>query len=52
MSLVDKPLSKGKREVSLSAFAYIFSEMIQYCQVRLPRVPAARACPFRARVQE
>ena len=33
-SILDKSLSRGKQEVSLSAFALLFSEMVQYCQSR------------------
>ncbi len=32
-SILDKSLSRGKQEVSLSAFALLFSETVQYCQV-------------------
>jgi hypothetical protein len=35
VNLMDKPLSKGKAEVSLSAFAYLFSELVQYSQTRV-----------------
>ena len=35
-SILDKSLSKGKQEVSLSAFALLFSETVQYCQVSVP----------------
>ena len=28
--LVDQPMSSGRGEVSLSAFAFLFSEMVQY----------------------
>jgi len=31
-SILDRPLSRGKQEVALSAFALLFSEMIQYSQ--------------------
>lgn len=31
-SILDKPLSRGKGEVSLSCFALLFSEVVQYCQ--------------------
>ncbi|PPD89975.1 hypothetical protein GOBAR_DD13073 [Gossypium barbadense] len=34
-NILEKPLSKGKQEVSLSAFAFLFSELIQYNQTRL-----------------
>lgn len=37
-SILDKPMSKGTTQVSLSAFSYIFSEMVQYCQQRVDAV--------------
>ena len=36
--ILDKSLSKGKQEVSLSTFALLFSEMIQYSQNRVKSV--------------
>jgi trafficking protein particle complex subunit 5 len=39
MSPMDKPLSRGKGEVSLSAYALLFSEIVQYCQNRVYTVP-------------
>jgi len=33
-SILDKSLSRGKQEVSLSAYALLFSEMVQYAQTR------------------
>ncbi|XP_053604677.1 trafficking protein particle complex subunit 5 [Plodia interpunctella] len=33
-SILDKPLSKGKGEISLSVYALLFSEIVQYCQNR------------------
>ncbi|KAJ3641090.1 hypothetical protein Zmor_027610 [Zophobas morio] len=38
-SILDKPLSRGKGEVSLSCFALLFSEVVQYCQNRSHTVP-------------
>eukprot|EP00026_Physarum_polycephalum_P019239 Phypoly_transcript_21156.p1 GENE.Phypoly_transcript_21156~~Phypoly_transcript_21156.p1 ORF type:complete len:192 (+),score=11.20 Phypoly_transcript_21156:47-622(+) len=38
LNIVDRPLSRGKSEVSLSAFAYLFSELIQYTQNRVSHV--------------
>lgn len=38
-SILDKPLSKGKGEVSLSCFALLFSEVVQYCQNKSQTVP-------------
>jgi len=35
VNIVDRPLSKGKTEINLSSFAFLFSEMIQYCQDRI-----------------
>ncbi|KAK9816644.1 hypothetical protein WJX72_003250 [[Myrmecia] bisecta] len=37
-SLVDRPLVKAKAEVSLSAFAFFFSELVQYCQTKVSNV--------------
>lgn len=31
-NIIDRQLPKGKQEVSLSAFAFLFSEIIQYYQ--------------------
>ena len=38
-SILDKSLSRGKQEVSLSAYALLFSEIVQYCQSRSSTVP-------------
>lgn len=38
-SILDKPLSKGKGEISLSCFALLFSEVVQYCQNKSHTVP-------------
>nr|CAG4646678.1 EOG090X0H7V [Macrothrix elegans] len=38
-TILDRSLSKGKSEVSLSAFALLFSEIVQYCQNRVATVP-------------
>lgn len=38
-SILDKSLSKGKGEVSLSCFALLFSELVQYCQNRVYTIP-------------
>jgi len=38
-SILDKSLSRGKQEVSLAAFALLFSETVQYCQSRATTVP-------------
>jgi len=37
--ILDKALSKGKGEVSISCFALLFSELVQYCQNRSVSVP-------------
>mmetsp|Transcript_9182 Transcript_9182/g.21050 ORF Transcript_9182/g.21050 Transcript_9182/m.21050 type:complete len:152 (-) Transcript_9182:14-469(-) len=34
-TIVDRPMPKGKTEVSLSSFCFLFSEMVQYCQNRI-----------------
>lgn len=39
LSILDKPLSKGKGEVSLSCFALLFSEVVQYCQNKSTTLP-------------
>ncbi|PRW33865.1 Trafficking particle complex subunit 5 [Chlorella sorokiniana] len=36
--IVDKPFRPGKQEVALSAFAYLFSELVQYCQSRVSNI--------------
>ncbi|GBG80615.1 hypothetical protein CBR_g31075 [Chara braunii] len=38
LNVVDRPIGKGKNEVSLSAFAFLFSELVQYCQTRVDNV--------------
>jgi len=35
LNILDRPLSKGKYEVSLSAYALLFSEIVQYYQSRV-----------------
>ncbi|KAF8393059.1 hypothetical protein HHK36_021300 [Tetracentron sinense] len=37
-NVLDKPLSKGKQEVSLSAFALLFSELVQYNQTQVDNI--------------
>lgn len=34
-NILERPLTRPKTEVSLSAFALLFSEMVQYCQSRV-----------------
>jgi len=38
-TILDRSLSRGKQEVSLAAFALLFSETVQYCQARSSTVP-------------
>lgn len=38
-NILDKPLSRGKGEVSSSCFALFFSEVVQYCQAKVYTVP-------------
>eukprot|EP01134_Creolimax_fragrantissima_P000532 CFRG0532T1 len=38
-NILDRPLNKNKNEVSLSTFAFLFSEIIQYCQGRVESIP-------------
>merc|ERR550532_3784395 len=38
-TILDKSLSRGKQAVSLTAFALLFSETVQYCQARSSTVP-------------
>lgn len=42
-SILDKSLSRGKQEVSLAAFALLYSETVQYCQARSNTVPELQA---------
>ncbi|EGG13846.1 hypothetical protein DFA_11607 [Cavenderia fasciculata] len=35
VNIVDRPLPKGKTEINLSSFAFLFSEIIQYSQDRI-----------------
>ncbi|XP_022635138.1 trafficking protein particle complex subunit 5 isoform X2 [Vigna radiata var. radiata] len=37
-NVLDKPLAKGKQEVSLSAFAFLFSELVQYNQTQVDNI--------------
>lgn len=36
--ILDRQLPKGRGEVSLSAFAFLFSEIVQYCQATVSNV--------------
>ncbi|EIE20891.1 TRAPP I complex [Coccomyxa subellipsoidea C-169] len=38
LNIVDRPLAKGKGEVSLSAFSFLFSELVQYCQTKVSNI--------------
>ncbi|KAM7267377.1 hypothetical protein ACFE04_009543 [Oxalis oulophora] len=37
-NILEKPLSKGKQEVSFTAFAFLFSELVQYNQTRVDNI--------------
>lgn len=37
-NILDRPLSKGKSEVSQSIVALLFSEIVQYCQSQVSTV--------------
>ncbi|XP_068651895.1 uncharacterized protein [Aristolochia californica] len=37
-NVLDKPVSRGKQEVSLSAFAFLFSELVQYNQSQVDNI--------------
>jgi hypothetical protein len=37
-TILDKPISKGITQVSLSSFSYLFSELVQYCQQRVDAI--------------
>ncbi|KAL0480277.1 trappc5 [Acrasis kona] len=39
MTILDQPLSRGKKEVSLSSFSFLFSEIVQYHQGRINTYP-------------
>lgn len=36
--IYDRPLSRGKTEISLSAFYFLFSEIVQYSQNRVQNI--------------
>lgn len=38
LGILDRPLPKTKGEVSLSSFAFLFSEIVQYTQNRVTSV--------------
>eukprot|EP01103_Thecamoeba_quadrilineata_P008613 TRINITY_DN1834_c0_g1_i2.p2 TRINITY_DN1834_c0_g1~~TRINITY_DN1834_c0_g1_i2.p2 ORF type:complete len:192 (-),score=41.40 TRINITY_DN1834_c0_g1_i2:1065-1640(-) len=38
INIIDRPISKGKAEVSLSAFSFMFSELIQYLEGRVSEI--------------
>ena len=42
-SILDRPLSRGKSDVSLSAFAFLFSEYVQYSTKRVMTIPDLQA---------
>eukprot|EP01135_Chromosphaera_perkinsii_P008528 Nk52_evm1s1394 gene=Nk52_evmTU1s1394 len=37
--ILERPLPKGKKEISLNLFAFMFSEIVQYCQDRVESIP-------------
>uniref|UniRef100_A0A453BEC6 Uncharacterized protein n=2 Tax=Aegilops tauschii TaxID=37682 RepID=A0A453BEC6_AEGTS len=37
-NVLDKLLSRGRQEVSLSAFAFLFSEVVQYNQTQVDNI--------------
>ncbi|KAL8474575.1 hypothetical protein ACS0TY_030435 [Phlomoides rotata] len=37
-NVLDRPISKGKQEVGLSAFAFLFSELVQYNQTQVDNI--------------
>ncbi|KAK8649969.1 hypothetical protein V6N13_139621 [Hibiscus sabdariffa] len=37
-NILDKPIGKGKQEVSLSALAFLFSELVQYNQTQVDNI--------------
>lgn len=37
--ILDRPLSRGKTDISLSSFAFLFSEYVQYCTNRVMTIP-------------
>lgn len=38
LNIIDRPLAKGKTEVSLSALAFLFSEIVQYSQTKVSNI--------------
>ncbi|XP_069024218.1 trafficking protein particle complex subunit 5 [Embiotoca jacksoni] len=42
-AVLERPLSRSKTEVSVSAFALLFSEVVQYCQSRVYSVSELQA---------
>lgn len=42
-AILERPLSRPKTEVSVSAFALLFSEVVQYCQSRVYSVSELQA---------
>eukprot|EP00123_Amoebidium_parasiticum_P001164 comp12212_c1_seq1/m.6982 comp12212_c1_seq1/g.6982 ORF comp12212_c1_seq1/g.6982 comp12212_c1_seq1/m.6982 type:complete len:189 (-) comp12212_c1_seq1:158-724(-) len=39
LNILDRPIKQTKGEISLSTFALLFSEIIQYCQDRVESIP-------------
>lgn len=42
-AILDRPLSRPKTDVSVSAFTLLFSEVVQYCQSRVYSVTELQA---------
>mmetsp|Transcript_34088 Transcript_34088/g.89506 ORF Transcript_34088/g.89506 Transcript_34088/m.89506 type:complete len:185 (+) Transcript_34088:297-851(+) len=38
--ILDRPIGKGKGEINLSTFAFLFSEIVQYSHKRVDSIPA------------
>ncbi|ELR24920.1 component of TRAPP complex, putative [Acanthamoeba castellanii str. Neff] len=41
LNIIDRPLNKPKKDVSLSAYAYLFSELVQYAQTKVTNISKA-----------
>lgn len=39
VQILDRPLSRGKSDISLSSFAFLYSEYVQYCTNRVTTIP-------------
>jgi hypothetical protein len=38
-NILDRPLERRRTEINLSAFAFLFSEVVQYCRDRAATIP-------------